>query len=330
MLAFCRRFSFADILDKDNPQIGDGIIELPRKTYRASIVKRQRTGCDDCKKRYDCTACALINILLIWRRNRKKKCDEAQPKCSDCRRLKLPCTRTFAAKTVCNAPSSNPQSDAASPEISVSIEQESVLPPVVMPSPSTSSSLHTGVFDLVSLDQNGSPQSTPIYQWLATENVSALANDSVEFDIINDLNHDNEGPERLVLNPFDESNLSYDNAILQHSNWLFPDSLTIPYSPKLSPLTQLANRQDQHLFQHYIHIVSHSLCIASGNDDNPFLGLMIPLAAASPAVMGGILTLSAIHLKHNGGYPEVVQRGINLQTKGTSRSDLTIGFCLQN
>lgn len=92
--------------------------------------------------------------------------------------------------------------------------------------------------------------------------------------------------------------------------------MTIPYTLTLTPLEKLTNRQDQHLFHHYTNVVSRSLSIASADVQNPFLKQMMPLASASNAVMGALLALSAVHLKYNGGYPEVAQRGLNRQTEG--------------
>ena len=98
--------------------------------------------------------------------------------------------------------------------------------------------------------------------------------------------------------------------------WLSFNTMSVPYSLTVSPLDSLTNKHDRHLFQHYAQIVSRSLSIASGGDSNPFLREVVPLATESSAVMGALLALSAIHLKYNGGYKEIVQRGLNRQING--------------
>lgn len=162
----------------------------------------------------------------------------------------------------------------------------------------------------------------PVYQWLSDNTSHIFGNSISDFDVINDLNLRDGEPNVLNIDKVNLPNSPFDNNFQTPalSNWFPLDPMSIPYSLTLSPIDQLKSQQDKLLFQHYTHIVSRSLCITSSDDDNPFLKLMIPLASASSAVIGAILALSAVHLKHNGGYPEIIQRGLNHQTKGNENT----------
>jgi hypothetical protein len=83
-----------------------------------------------------------------------------------------------------------------------------------------------------------------------------------------------------------------------------------------SPLDRLTGREDRYLFYHYSNVVARSLCVASPQEGNPFLRLMLPLATTNTAVMGAVLALSACHLQHNGGSSEFVSVGLSHQTQG--------------
>jgi transcriptional activator protein UGA3 len=258
---------------------------------------------------------------------RKKKCDEVKPKCADCRRLNLPCTRTVRTSLQKEPPplySAETHEDASGPLTTSPSTNENY---VVTPSTeSITIDIDVPVFGEV--DQSFTDfdialcSAKPVYQWLPDDTFQMLANGIKNFDVINDLDLEDGEPHVLAIDGVDVASSSYRGGkqISAPSNWLPLDPMNIPYNMTLSPLDQLTSQQDRLLFQHYTHIVSRSLCIASSDNENPFLKLMMPLASASSAVMGAVLALSAVHLKHNGGYPEIVQRGINHQTKGESNS----------
>jgi hypothetical protein len=83
-----------------------------------------------------------------------------------------------------------------------------------------------------------------------------------------------------------------------------------------TPLDRLKAREDRYLFHHYSHVVARSLSVASPQESNPFLRLLLPLATTNTAVMGAMLALSACHLQHNGGSSEFVRVGLSHQTQG--------------
>lgn len=93
-------------------------------------------------------------------------------------------------------------------------------------------------------------------------------------------------------------------------------------SPSLTfekPLSSISfdinGSQDQHLLRHFIRVVSRTLSIVHEDAVNPFITLIVPLAGASQVVMESLLALSASHLKKI--YPEILQRGLSHQSKGT-------------
>ncbi|KAH8812650.1 fungal-specific transcription factor domain-containing protein [Xylogone sp. PMI_703] len=271
-----------------NNEQGNGELPEPRKKYRAVTVRRDRTGCDTCKKR-------------------KKKCDEAKPKCSDCRRLNLPCVRTIHGAASPPSPAvaqSASSDDAPSSKIDPELLQSAVSHP-------DQTSPSGGIYPV---DETAVAYRTrPVYQWLARR-PSATSSSSVTDGVEHTDDAKHEGGK--AGSPGTEVGIVKipSGSPARKLSWLPLDPMSIPYALILNPLDQLTNRQDQHLFHHYTHVVSRSLSIASADGDNPFLKMLMPLASASNAVMGALLALSATHLKYNGGYPEIAQRGLNRQT----------------
>lgn len=250
---------------------------------------------------------------VAHRCSRKKKCDEMKPKCSDCRRLNLPCTQTVRPsrkqkplainnETPKAARSSNSDREA---QDSVTSASESTICPTIPPAGTTP-------------DHSLVQQTNPIYQWLAEDTFQMLASSIEDGDIMHECNQENGESSHLGFDGVEVPDFLYDGETQTQLIWDSLDPMIIPYSLAFSPVDHLSNEQDKMLFHHYTHVVSRSLCIASTDDDNPFLKLMIPLASGSSAVMGAILALSAVHLKYNGGYPESVQRGLKRQIKGMS------------
>ncbi|RFU31581.1 hypothetical protein B7463_g4765, partial [Scytalidium lignicola] len=273
---------------ENNNAPGDGEQQAePRKKYRAVTVRRDRTGCDTCKKR-------------------KKKCDEAKPKCSDCRRLNLPCVRTIRPPATATSPSET-ASDGSS-ALPMKIEPD--LSQSKISSPPNQTPLSGNIYPAAE-EKSLAHRSQPIYQWLAARRPSEASSSAAT---------DGQEPIDDTKREDEEGNSSKTDVTVvgfrrgdtpdRQSNWLPLDPMTIPYTLTLNPLDQLTNRQDQHLFHHYIHVVSRSLSIASEDGNNPFLKMLMPLASASNAVMGALLALSAVHLKYNGGYPEIAQRAL--------------------
>jgi transcriptional activator protein UGA3 len=245
--------------------------------------------------------------------NRKKKCDELKPKCSDCQRLNLLCVRTVS-KTTARAQRLFRQA-VSTPTHSEPANSNMHTSQAVITSPSSDYKSPAGSLDGVILhDDKFKDQPNAVYQWLATDGSDFSRRDN--FDVFDSLIlEDSEAP-FLQFDAADIPDFLYEKSSHSSPDWFSTEPITIPYNPTLLPLDQLSNRQDQHLLQHYTQIVSRSLCIASTDEDNPFLKYIMPLASTSPAVMGAVLTLSAAHLKHNGGYPETVQRSLKHQTKG--------------
>lgn len=248
--------------------------------------------------------------------HRRKKCDEMKPKCSDCQRLNLPCTRSSTVRHR-REESQVSQPTVATPLSSASQypEEESFQSPISTDHPPAANTKSST--DLVPLATYNSEvaQPSPIYQWLITDN-STGTNDETDHSSIAD--EYSASPQRHSpgSHQFSESNVMFDNDTRSYSRWLPFNPVSVPYSLTVSPINSLTNKHDQHLFRHYTQIVSRSLSIASGGDSNPFLREVVPLATESTAVMGALLALSAIHLKYNGGYAELVQRGLDRQIKG--------------
>lgn len=158
-----------------------------------------------------------------------------------------------------------------------------------------------------------------------------MISDSPEnFDDFEKVNFDNNDLSFLTLGAMPENMMFQMNSPGSPLNWSSPmKSVSIPYALVIPAISQLKNRQDQHLLQHYASVVSKSLCIASTDEDNPFLKLMMPLASNSSAVMGALLALSAVHLKYNGGYPETVNRKSILSVHSFTFGHVWGVFCSQ-
>ncbi|OJJ30000.1 hypothetical protein ASPWEDRAFT_121806 [Aspergillus wentii DTO 134E9] len=160
----------------------------PPRTYRRPRASRSRGGCFSCK-------------------SRKKKCDEVKPRCSDCRRLNLPCRW-------------NEPTEASD---------------IVLSSP--------------------------------------LSDDTIDEPIVDPI--------------FDD---------------IFPDTISLLSLPG-STNPHLRTDDDRSLFNHYLHTVARALSRSDNPDGNPFLAILLPIAAASDAVSSSILALSGCHWKRV--YPSI-------------------------
>lgn len=81
----------------------DGIATHPLKQRKVPLIRRTRNGCISCKIRYDHPACQFRSMSKYCCSHRKKKCDEDfRPKCADCRRLNLVCTKAAPLNTKSN------------------------------------------------------------------------------------------------------------------------------------------------------------------------------------------------------------------------------------
>lgn len=199
------------------PQRPGGKLDPKTIAYRRPRASRSRGGCLSCKAR-------------------KKKCDEIQPRCSDCRRLNLPCQWK------------------ASPSFPSSTD------PSLPPSSESSLSL-----------------ATP--------------------------------------DPISPSDQAVDDPIGSLSPWLAVEEIIMPVaSPCGSANPYLHNDEERSLFNHYLHIVARSLSRSGDPDGNPFLSILLPMAASSDTVTSVILGLSGCHWKRV--YPGIWNRALARQGKG--------------
>lgn len=76
----------------------------------------------------------------------------------------------------------------------------------------------------------------------------------------------------------------------------------------------LHNDEERSLFNHYLHIVARSLSRSGDPDGNPFLSILLPMAASSDTVTSVILGLSGCHWKRV--YPGIWNRALARQGKG--------------
>jgi len=90
-----------------------------------------------------------------------------------------------------------------------------------------------------------------------------------------------------------------------------------------SPFQHLHGK-DQHLFRHFIRVVSRTLSVVHEDDSNPYLRLIIPLAGTCNVVQESLLALSASHLRRI--YPEVLERGLAHQNNGMFAEPYVLAF----
>ncbi|KAE8332383.1 fungal-specific transcription factor domain-containing protein [Aspergillus sergii] len=203
------------------------VLERPDHAVVACPVRRGKTT--DAKRQ-------LQHISAVINFSRKKKCDEIHPRCSDCRRLNLPCQWK------------------ASPSFPSSTD------PSLPPSSESSLSL-----------------ATP--------------------------------------DPISPSDPAVDDPIGSLSPWLAVEEIIMPVaSPCGSANPYLHNDEERSLFNHYLHIVARSLSRSGDPDGNPFLSILLPMAASSDTVTSVILGLSGCHWKRV--YPAIWNRALARQGKG--------------
>ncbi|KAE8403223.1 fungal-specific transcription factor domain-containing protein [Aspergillus pseudonomiae] len=179
-------------------------------------------------------ACAARRARVLTF-SRKKKCDEIHPRCSDCRRLNLPCQWKA--------------------------------------SPSSPSSSHPSL-----------PPSSESNLSLATPDPISPSDDAV------------------------------DDPIGSSFPWLAVEEIIVPVaSPCGSANPYLHNDEERSLFNHYLHIVARSLSRSGDPGGNPFLSILLPMAASSDTVTSVILGLSGCHWKRV--YPGIWNRALARQGK---------------
>lgn len=93
-----------------------------------------------------------------------------------------------------------------------------------------------------------------------------------------------------------------------------PATSSVGPSP-FSMNSYLRTEEDRSLFNHYLHVVSRALCRTRDVDANPFLTVLLPMAAASEMVTSVILSLSGCHWKRV--YPNIWRRALRRQGEGT-------------
>ncbi|CAJ2507869.1 Uu.00g090550.m01.CDS01 [Anthostomella pinea] len=236
--------------------------------YRAITIRRVRTGCASCKKR-------------------KKKCDLQKPKCSDCRRLNLPCV--LAA----SSPSEKDSRSSLTADVRRDC-QSSECPEVRSEYPGQPPAQQVEL--VIRNDQGSTPQgiqppSTHPYSWLDPDIVPGSGPDdnasnwNYEEDPMTSMASiaiDMASMEEIVLSPTRTEAVapsSYPPALIPPRR----DSVPLVLQPTFmgTPLQQLSSRDDKYLFHHYTNVVARSLCIASPQETNPFLKLILPLASLS-------------------------------------------------
>ncbi|KAH8672596.1 fungal-specific transcription factor domain-containing protein [Tricladium varicosporioides] len=214
----------------------------------------------------------------MQRKCRKKKCDEILPKCSDCKRLNLPCVRP-----------------RAQPQQAPSIPQKKSPNFVHSPSPAPSYSTNDDTFSYrVGSPQDHQTPSEELLPWRRKQSNSELG--SIQ---------EGKSPSQNTEDDFAES-ASILYQISRPPNLSF-DPLSIP-----APF-DITDIKDQHLLRHFIRTVSRSLSVVHQDTSNPFLRLIVPLAGSSKVVMESLLALSAAHLR--GVYPEILRKGLSHQNK---------------
>jgi hypothetical protein len=261
---------------------------------------------------------------------RKKKCDELKPKCSDCRRLNLPCGRQ-GDRSADSQPEPTlmdevPQESSLMRRMSSSLGSEVSIRPPTDFTPPLSIASELDEHEDPSEPKDMSPAACQnLLKWLTNADFEMLqlmdfTNEAVELNLDPDVKRTAQDLSILAT----RRALSEDPEYLMHEegkmNWLSVRSTgSLTYTIDIPPLG-LTNPQDRHLFQHYAQVVSKTVCLASSDEENPFLEWIMPLASKNSAVMGALLALSATHLKHNEGYQDSVHRGMNHQIKGRTCS----------
>ncbi|RDW74853.1 hypothetical protein BP6252_05995 [Coleophoma cylindrospora] len=251
------------------------------------------------------------------------------PKCSDCRRLNLVCVQSNSSVKESKNPTAIPFSETTSSTSLSKPEKElggnlefwtasssstSSRQSQILPIGDLEGDLDAPISDHLQCIDSWEQIDTDIGAWL--EEAEAICAEVIE-PVTESLQSDLGTTIDVVTdNSFLENCAAIGDSI---DSTLFLQTMQqIPPSISLMPVCGLSNRSDKHLFQHFNRVVVNSLCIAPVDEENPFLRLVTPLAAESTAVMRSLLALSACHIKHNGGYPDVVQRGLNHQTKALS------------
>ncbi|KAF7591683.1 hypothetical protein BBP40_001191 [Aspergillus hancockii] len=103
------------------------------------------------------------------------------------------------------------------------------------------------------------------------------------------------------------SDQAVDDPIESLSPWLIADEATVPVaSPCGSANPHLDDDEERSLFNHYLHIVARPLPRSGDPDGNPFLSILLPMAASSD-------TMTSVIRGRSGGHWKRVYPGIGKQ-----------------
>jgi hypothetical protein len=119
----------------------------------------------------------------------------------------------------------------------------------------------------------------------------------------------------MALDPITPSDQGVDGPIESSSPWLAAEETTMPVASTCgSANPYLHNDEERSLFNHYLHIVARALSRSGDPEGNPFLSILLPMAASSDTVTSVILGLSGCHWKRV--YPGIWKRALARQGKG--------------
>ena len=305
--ARCKRLSLECSYLRSTAPLPDTTVSvLLRNTTKVGYT-RSATGCINCRRR-------------------RKKCDEQQPTCGDCHRRQLRCVPRSTAQSRPRSSSSSVIQPIANPAemepTSCSIE------------PQLDVATHERTFDSWALsftdssrkEPTSSVQESAISDWIALIGFDDpggmvkpvnLANSTALVDLPVPSAADGEDSRARFLPSTALNNLAGVNPQAL-TDWTFGE---------------------RHLLNHFLQSVSRTLVVV-GDEDNPFLRVIVPIAVENPTVRHSVLAISACHLSKV--YPEferdlLVHRNLALQrlkaeltVHGTSECTLaaTLLLCL--
>ncbi|KAL2809067.1 fungal-specific transcription factor domain-containing protein [Aspergillus granulosus] len=113
---------------------------------------------------------------------------------------------------------------------------------------------------------------------------------------------------------FDEHGLSVTTPV-SWTEAIVPSPIDLSVRASANPF--LDTDEDRSLFNHYLHIVSRALLRTERQDGNPFLDILLPMAAASDMLTSVILVLSGSHWRRV--HPSIWNRALKHQGQALVR-----------
>jgi transcriptional activator protein UGA3 len=215
---------------------------------------------------------------LIVTNSRRKKCDEVEPVCGDCKRLDVTCQ----PRTQTQPPESNLIAQVASSQHS----HDDVLDKHPLPGNRSLSDNVCGDDD----DDDDDDENA---------NERRLARAYLDWvTLIDDEGSVSNTARKSHLN--DSSALIYRDRAARSPPPIHVDSALCNFAPTADPARRAMLAQwhetEQHLLNHFLQFVARALVVVSLDGANPFIMEVVPLAFENGAVQHAMLALSARHL----------------------------------